>query len=492
MSNEELISTLNEPPQELKRRLNSRLMNMIAIGGSIGTGIFLASGNAIYMAGPGGTMLAYLITGIMVYFLMTSLGEMASYHPSTGSFYLYATKYVDPAFGYALGWNYWYNWAITVASEISAASLVMHFWLPTSSPFLWCTLFLSLVVGFNAISTRGFGEIEYWFSFIKVCVVVVFIFAGALLVVGNAHHPFVGFHNWTLNDGPFHGGALAVFSAFMIAGFSFQGTELIGLAAGESEDPHNAVPKAIKQTFWRILLFFILSIFIITLLLPHTDPRLATSDVQTSPFTLVFKQYGIISAASLMNAVILIAILSAGNSGMYASTRMLWYLAKRGHVPAVFAKVNKRGVPMNALMLTAMVALLAFLSSFFGNGRVYFWLLNASSLSGFIAWFGIALSHYRFRKAYLAQGKDLKDLPYLAKGYPYAPLIALALCVLVILGQNINALTGVHFDWYGVMVSYIGLPVFIMIYLGYKWRHKTQVPALTACDLSTNEEPSVV
>lgn len=491
MSNEELVSTLNEPPQELKRRLNARLMNMIAIGGSIGTGIFLASGNAVYLAGPGGTMLAYLLTGIMVYFLMTSLGEMASYHPSTGSFYLYATKYVDPAFGYALGWNYWYNWAITVASEISAASLVMHYWLPASAPLLWCSVFLALVVGFNAISTRGFGEIEYWFSFIKVCVVVIFILAGALLVIGNANHPSVGFSNWTLNDGPFHGGSLAVFSAFMIAGFSFQGTELIGLAAGESTDPQHAVPQAIKQTFWRILLFFVLSIFIITLLLPHTDPRLANTDVQTSPFTLVFKQYGIASAASLMNAVILIAILSAGNSGMYASTRMLWYLAKRGHVPAIFAKVNKRGVPMYALMLTAMVALMAFLSSLFGNGRVYFWLLNASSLSGFIAWFGIALSHYRFRKAYIAQGKNLKDLPYLAKGYPYAPLIALGLCVVVILGQNINAFTGEHFDWYGILISYIGLPVFLCIYLGYKWIKKTRVPALTECDLSTDEEPSV-
>ncbi len=491
MSNEELVSTLNEPPRELKRRLNARLLNMIAIGGSIGTGIFLASGNAVYLAGPGGTMLAYFITGLMVYFLMTSLGEMAAYLPSTGSFYLYATRYVDPALGYALGWNYWYNWAITVASEISAASLVMHYWLPQSSPFLWCTLFLGLVTAFNATSTRGFGEIEYWFSFIKICVVVFFIIAGFVLVLGIGHHQTVGFQNWVSGDGPFHGGGLAVFSAFMIAGFSFQGTELIGLAAGESTDPHTSVPKAIKQTFWRILLFFILSIFVITLLLPHTDPRLANSDVQTSPFTLVFKEYGITAAASLMNAVILVAILSAGNSGMYASTRMLWYLAKRGHVPAVFAKLNKRGIPMNALLLTASVALLAFLSSLFGNGRVYFWLLNASSLSGFIAWFGIAISHYRFRKAYIAQGLDIKNLPYVAKGYPFAPLLALALCVIIILGQNYQAMMGDHFDWYGMLIAYIGLPIFIGIYISYKIIHKTKMPALTECNLTTVDEPSV-
>lgn len=472
---------------QLKRELNARLLNMIAIGGSIGTGIFLASGNAIYLSGPGGTMLAYLLTGIMVYFLMTGLGEMASYMPSTGSFYIYATKFVDPALGYALGWNYWYNWAITVASEISAASLIMHFWFPDSSPLLWCSLFLGLVVSFNAISARGFGEVEYWFSFIKVSVVIIFIVAGAALIFGATHQAPVGFQYWNEGDAPFHGGMMTVFSAFMIAGFSFQGTELIGIAAGESKDPHIAIPKAIRQTFWRILLFFILSIFIITLLLPHTAKELASSDVQTSPFTLVFKQYGIASAASILNAVILIAILSAGNSGMYASTRMLWYLAKKRHVPKIFARVNDRGVPMPALIATTLVALLAFLSSLFGNGKVYFWLLSASSLSGFIAWFGIAISHYRFRKAYLAQGNKLEDLPYVAKGYPYAPLTALALCVVVIAGQNVQAFMGDNIDWYGIAVSYIGLPVFIGLWLGYKFFHQTRITILSECDLNPEE-----
>ena len=419
-------------PQEhkLQRRLNARILNMIAIGGSIGTGIFLASGSAISMAGPGGTLLAYLITGIMVYFLMTSLGEMAAFMPSTGSFYVYAAKFVDPALGYALGWNYWYNWAITVASEISAASLVMHFWFPDSSPFLWCAAFLSIVVGFNALSARGFGEAEYWFSFVKVSVIIIFIIAGAAMIFGFTNYQPGGFKYWTMGDAPFHGGWLAILSAFMIAGFSFQGTELIGIAAGESKEPEKNIPKAVKQVFWRILLFFVLSIFVISLLLPYTSSELASSDVQLSPFTLVFKKYGITFAASLINGVILIAILSAGNSGMYAATRMLWYLAKKRHISAIFAKVNHRGVPMPALILTTMVAALAFLSSFFGNGRVYFWLLSASSLSGFIAWLGIAISHYRFRKAYLKQGRDLNKLPYLAKGYPYAPLIAFALCLI--------------------------------------------------------------
>lgn len=466
----------------LHRRLNARLLNMIAIGGSIGTGIFLASGNAIYSAGPGGTMLAYLIMGIMVYFLMTSLGEMAAFLPSTGSFYIYAARFVDPALGYALGWNYWYNWALTVASEVAAASLVMHFWFPHSSPFLWSALFLSIFVGLNALSARGFGEAEYWFSFIKVAVIIVFILTGASMIFGITDHHPGNFKYWTMGDAPFHGGWLAIFGAFMVAGFSFQGTELIGVAAGESEDPHINIPKAMKQVFWRILLFFILSILVISFLVPYTSPQLASTDVQMSPFTLIFKHVGVTFAASLMNAVVLTAILSAGNSGMYAATRMLWYLGKKGHVPAVFSKVNKRGVPIPALIATTCVAALAFLSSLFGNGKVYFWLLNASSLSGFIAWLGISISHYRFRKAYIKQGRDLKDLPYVARGYPYAPLLAFALCLIVIGGQNYQAFMGNHIDWLGLLVSYIGLPIFLVLWLGYKWIKKTKIVKLADCD----------
>ena len=466
----------------LQRKLTPRLLNMIAIGGSIGTGIFLASGNSIHMAGPGGTLLAYLLTGIMVYFLMTSLGEMAAFMPSTGSFYLYAAKFVDPALGYALGWNYWYNWAITMASEISAATLVMQFWFPGSPVYLWSSLFLAFFVVFNVISARGIAEAEYWFSLIKVTTIIIFIITALAIVFGLTSYPSVGLKNWTIGDAPFHGGVGALFAAFMIAGFSFQGTELIGIAAGESADPGKSIPKAIKQVFWRILLFFILTIIMIGTLIPYTAPELTSSDVQLSPFTLIFKQIGIVSAASLMNAVILTAILSAGNSGMYAASRMLWYLAEQGHVPAIFARLDKRGVPIYALALTALVAGWTFLASLFGNGKVYFWLLSASSLSGFIAWLGIAISHYRFRKAYVKQGKKLSDLPYVAKGYPYAPLLAFGMCLVIVLGQNYQAFTKDNIDWYGATVSYIGLPIFLALWLGYKWRHRTRIVPLEQCD----------
>lgn len=471
----------------LKRKLTPRMLNMIAIGGAIGTGIFLASGNAIATAGPGGTLVAYALMGLMVYFLMTSLGEMSAFMPSTGSFYVYASRFVDPALGYALGWNYWYNWAITVASEISAASLIMRYWFPDSSPFIWCSLFVLTFFSINALSARAFGEAEYWFSFIKVSTIIIFIIVGLCLAFGT-HDPLsTGFRYWTIGDGPFHNGWTAIFGAIMIAGYSFQGTELIGIAAGESENPGKTIPTAVKQVFWRILLFFILSIFVITLIIPYTSPLLKSADVNVSPFTLVFKEIGIGHAASLMNAVILTAILSAGNSGMYAATRMLWYLSKQGHVPTLFSKVNKRGVPFAALVATTLITLLAFLSSLFGNGTVYFWLLNASSLSGFIAWLGIAISHYRFRKAFLLQKRDLKELPYVARGYPYAPLIAFTMCVIVIGGQNYQAFISKEINWYGLFVSYIGLPIFVLLWLGYKFIKKTSVVNLQTCSLNPKD-----
>ena len=470
----------------LKKSLSTRQISMIAIGGSIGTGIFLASGNTIHSAGPGGALTAYLIMGVMVYFLMTSLSEMSSYLPTTGSFYTYAARFVDPALGFALGYNYWFNWAITVATEISAATLIMQYWFPHAPALLWSVLFWSFFVLTNAFTVRGFGEVEYWLSLIKVVTVVVFILLGTALIFGFAGHSTDGYRYWTMGDAPFHGGWLAAFNAFIIAGFSFQGTELIGIAAGESKDAAHSIPSAMRWVFWRILLFYILTIIVISFLIPYDSNSLIDGSVNASPFTLVFSNAGIQSVAWLMNAVILIAILSAGNSGMYASTRMLWYLAKRGHVPALFSKTTSRGVPLYALMATAVVGMLTFLSSLVGSGQIYMWLLNASSLTGFIAWLGIAVSHYRFRKAYIRQGRSLSELPYLAKGYPYAPLLAFALCFIVIAGQNYMAFTSGHINWEAIAVSYISVPLFLSLWLGYKFIKKTKIVKLEDCDFESD------
>lgn len=465
----------------LKRGLRSRQISMIAIGGCIGTGLFLATGLSIHQAGPGGVMLAFALMGLMVYFLMTSLGEMASFMPTSGSFYTYGAHFFDPAFGFAQGINYWYNWAITIAAELAASAMIMKYWFPAVPAYEWSALFLGLLVTLNLLSVKGFGEAEFWMSFVKVVTVILFIVCGALIATGVIGHHAVGMSNWHIHGAPFHGGFLAVLGVFMVAGFSFQGTELVGVAAGETENPRRSIPRAIKKIFWRILLFNILSIFIISVLIPYTSPLLLHNDVAMSPFTLVFKSSGFHLAAGMMNLVILIAVLSAGNSGMYASTRMLWHLSKKGHAPKLFSRVNRRGVPVWALLATALVGGMAFLTSKFGDGSVYVWLLNASGLSGFITWLGIAMSHYRFRRAYVRQGRDLNALPYRATLFPLGPILAFALCVFVILGQDMALFSG-HVDWHGIVVSYIGLPVFLALWFGYKWWHKTKIVPLEACN----------
>lgn len=476
---------------QLQRGLKARHLTMIAIGGSIGTGLFLASGGSIHSAGPGGALVAYLAISIMVYFLMTSLGEMAAFMPVSGSFSTYATRFVDPSLGFALGWNYWYNWAITIAVELSASALIMKYWFPDTPAIIWSALFLGLLFALNLLSVKAFGESEYWFALIKVVTVIIFIIVGVLMIFGIMGGQAVGFQNFTKGDAPFSGGFMAMLGVFMIAGFSFQGTELVGVAAGESEDPARNIPKAIRQIFWRILLFYILAILIIGLLVPYDNPNLISgdlTDIAISPFTIVFENAGFAFAASVMNAVILTSVLSAGNSGMYASTRMLWNLAKEGKAPKWFAKITRNGVPINALILTALIGALAFLSSLFGEGEVYVWLLNASGMSGFIAWLGIAISHYRFRKAFIAQGRDLSELPYRAKLFPFGPIFAFIICCIVILGQNYSAFMGGTIDWYGVLVSYIGLPLFLIIWLAYKITQKTKLVPLEQVDFSMDEQ----
>lgn len=463
----------------LRRELKARHLTMIAIGGSIGTGLFVASGATVSQAGPGGALLSYALIGIMVYFLMTSLGELAAFMPVSGSFSTYGSRYVEEGFGFALGWNYWYNWAVTIAVDLVASQLVMNYWFPDTPGWIWSALFLGLIFLLNYISVRGFGEAEYWFSLIKVVTVIIFIAVGVLMITGIMRGAeTAGWHNWTIGDAPFAGGFASMIGVAMIVGFSFQGTELIGVAAGESENPGKNIPRAVRQVFWRILLFYILAILVISLIIPYTDPSLLRNevgDIAVSPFTLVFRNAGLLSAAAVMNAVILTAVLSAGNSGMYASTRMLFTLASEGKAPRIFAKLSKGGVPRNALYATTIVAALCFLSSMFGNQTVYLWLLNTSGMTGFIAWLGIAVSHYRFRRGYVSQGLDLKKLPYLSGFFPFGPVFAFVLCLIITLGQNYQAFLKDTIDWGGVAATYIGLPLFLIIWFGYKLTKGTKV-----------------
>ena len=469
----------------VQRNLKTRHVTMIALGGCIGTGLFMTSGSTISKAGPGGGLVAYIAMGLMVYFLMTSLGELATNLPVSGSFATYNARYVDPALGFAMGWNYWFNWAITVAVDISTAALLIQYWLPKSPGWIWSLLVLIVIFLINALTVSTFGETEYWLSIIKVTTVIIFLIIGFAMIFGIMNGPAVGLKNFTYKKAPFVGGIPAIINVFLIAGFSFQGTELIGVTAGESKDPKKAVPKAINDVFWRILLFYILSIFIIAALIPYTSPNLlsaANGNIAVSPFTLVFKRAGLAFAASFMNAVVLTSVLSSANSGAYASTRMLYSLAQDKYAPQIFAKTTKGGIPFYALLATILVSLLTFTTSIFGQ-KIYMWLVAASGLTGFIAWVGIALSHYRFRRAFIKQGHQLSELKYHAKLFPLGPIIALILCIIVIGGQNIEAF--VKWDWQQIGITYISVPLVLILYFGYKWKHHTKIIPLDEIDVSS-------
>ncbi|KAG0097798.1 hypothetical protein BGZ93_001949 [Podila epicladia] len=476
----------------LQRNLQARHLTMISLGGTIGTGLFLASGSSIAIAGPGYSQIAYSLIGTMVFCFMSSLGEMATYLPITGSINAYGTRFFDPALGFMLGWVYWFSWSVTLATELVASSVIISYWisLETCPGWVWALVFIVILTSLNLTSVKAYGETEYWLSLIKVLAVVVFIIVGFLYIGGAIGTPIPGAPNpgpEIFNMDPFKGGFVALFNIFLNAGFSFQGAELVGIAAGETKNPRKNVPRAIRQVFWRILMFYVLTILIIGMTIPHNDPSLANEDgdIKSSPFTRVFVQAGIEVGGDIMNAVILVAILSAGNSGLYASSRALHTLSQEGNAPAFFGYVNRYGVPVYCVLATSLVGCLAFIVSLpqIGQGEAYSWLLALASTTGFIAWLGIAFCHLRFRMAYKAQGRSLNDLPFVSNLYPFGPIYTIAVCLIILLGQGYTAFAPFNIKLF--LSAYVTLPFIAILYLGNKFWCKTKILRLVDVDLDT-------
>lgn len=454
--------------QMLAKKLETRHINMIALGGSIGTGIFLASGIAIATAGPGGAILSYLLISIMVFFLMTSLGELSTYKPTTGSFNEYSELYVDKSFGYAMGINYWFNWALTIASEISAAVILIKFWFPNASDLMVSGGLLALIAVFNVFSVKLYGEVEYILSFVKVATIIVFIILGILIISGTPGH---GIPNLHIGDAPFHKGLDGFLGVFLATGFAFQGCEIVGITAGEARDPQKSIPSAIKKVFWRLALFYILAMVIIALLVPYNSPSLMVqNDVKASPFTLVFSHYFHSGyAANILNFVILTAVVSAANASVYTSSRTLWYMAHRGQVPRIFEKITKSGIPISALIASLAFGAIVLVTSFVKSGELFNFLVNVSSSTGFITWFGISISHYLFRKRILKG--DTSKLIYKALWFPFGPIFSMVLVAIITLGQ-FYTFNG-DYSLTNISAAYGALFLFFLAFLYHKlWRSK--------------------
>lgn len=466
----------------LKRGLKSRHLSMIAIGGSIGTGLFLAMGGTIRDAGPGGAFVAYAIMGIVVYFMMTSLGEMATRLPIPGAFTAYAEKFIDPAWGFTNGYAYWFGSCMTVTAELIAGAIIVKYWFPGTNTSLWAILFLAVLLALNLFSVKGFGEAEYWFAGIKVVVTIIFLIVGVLMIIGimkgTGSH---GFENWTLEDpssgekAPFIGGIGGVIGIFMVAAFSFSNTEIVGLSAAESENPKKDVPKAIKNVFWRLLIFYLGTIIVVATLIPFTEPTLleaAEDNVAASPFTMIFQRAGLAAAASVMNAVILTSVLSCGNSSMYSASRTLQHMAEAGSAPKFFAHISKNGVPVRCVLVTALVAASAFFASLFGDGVAYTAAYSLCGIAGIYNWLTISVAHYRFRKGFLKQGHSLDELAYSSPFFPYGQLFAIIVCVVVCFGANYTVFQ--DFSWFNFITCYAIIPLSVIMFFIYKKVKKTK------------------
>lgn len=438
---------------QLRRSLRQRHLTMIAIGGSIGTALFLSTGYALNQGGPGGIVLAYFIVAVLVFFVIMGLGEMATWLPCAGSFQTFTSKLVNPAFGFAVGWSYWFSWAVTVGIEIVASALIMKFWFPNVPGWIWSTIFIFIVLGLNLLSARAYGEAEFWFASIKVIAVVVFLIVGIALMAGAlGGHTAVGFTNFSQAvGGIFPHGMGAVIGVTFTAVFCFLGTEIVSIAAGEGANPEIAVPKAVKTVFIRVVIFYIGATFMVAALIPWQE---GTLDV--SPFTFTFTKIGVPAAATIMNVVVLTSTMSCANSGLYASSRMLFSMAREGKAPALFGRVNQRGVPVPALLMTGAMGGFAFLTAFLPSDKVYLLLVAAASLAVLFAWIGAAWSHFNFRK-YMAKEGKLDEIKFKAPLYPAGPIIAIIMCIGVIIGQ--------FFDPTARQTAFIGVPLFIIVWI---------------------------
>ncbi|KAI8363838.1 amino acid permease/ SLC12A domain-containing protein [Choanephora cucurbitarum] len=453
----------------LQRGLKARHIQMISLGGTIGTGLFMASGKAISGAGPGGALVSYGIVGILIFCVMMSLGEMAAYLPVSGSFAHFAKRFVDPSLGFMLGWIYWVNWSIGVAVELTGVAMIMEYWVKSIPSVVWSIICLFLLVLINVFSVKGYGEIEYWISFVKVLTIIVFIIVGICVNTGATGGEHIGVSNFHLAGGAFPFGFLGIFNVFITAAFSFNGVEIVGITAGESQNPHKTVPAAVKQVFFRIVLFYILSILIIGLNIPYTDPDLlkGSGNIAVSPFTLVFKKAGASWAADLMNAIILITMISAGNSGVYSSSRTLLALAEDGTAPRVFKRINRWGIPIWSVLTTCAVGCLAFLTSLQSSGVVFNWLTALPSVAGLIVWVTISVTHIRFRMGLKAQGRSLTSLPYVAPFFPYGDLFVIVVGCIVIAGQGYQTfLPPIKAE--NCVAAYISVMFAIVLYFGHK------------------------
>jgi yeast amino acid transporter len=463
-----------------KRGIKSRHAQMLAIGGTIGTGLFVGTGQALALCGPAFLFCAYLLICILVYSIATATTEMATYMPLRGtSMAYYANRLVSPSLGFALGWLYWYTWSISVAYEITAAAVVVDYWPNDVHVAVWISIMMVVVIALNFFPVRIYGETEFWFASIKIFTIIgLLILSVVLFFGGGPNHQRLGFWYWQdpgATKEYLVKGSAGRFCAFLYACvyscFSFNfAPELLVLTAGEMEAPRKNLPKAAMRFFWRLILFYALGALAISVICRSDADGLTAggSGAAASPWVIGIKNAGIRGLDSVINAVIITTAWSSANSILYMSSRTLMSMAVTGNAPRIFARCNRYGVPYYAVMASSLFAPFAYLSVGSTSSTAFNWFISIVNTSGFISWVCCCLIFFQFRRACAAQGIAKSDLPYTSKVQPYGAWVGLFAFGLFGLLNGFSVFFPGKFTASGFITSYLGIPVFFILYIGHR------------------------
>ncbi|KKK14938.1 proline-specific permease [Aspergillus rambellii] len=477
-----------------QRRLRNYQVVMIGFCSGIGTGLFVGTGAAYATAGPAGLLLAYSVVGLVLWCVMQSIAELATLFPTAGSFPHWATRFIDPSVGFSLAISYGYCYTIAIASEVSAAAVIVSFWTDLT-PAVVITVGLVLILVINLMNVRFYGESEVIAGAVKVLCFVGLIIVAIVITAGGApNHETIGFrfwHNpgaWTNFNGitGSTGHFLGFLSALVNASFSFVGVETVVISAAESVDPHHAIPKAARRVTFRIAFFYILGALLISLVVSpsNSDLTSGTGNANSSPWVIAINQAGITALPSIVNACILISAWSAGNSYCWVGSRMILAMTTDRQLPQIFARVTKNGVPYVAVIASWLFGPLAYLS--LGSGgpaQAFTWLLNLSTIAGLIAWATLCFSYIRFHDALKAQGVSRDTFPWKAPFQPYAAWVGFIGSVIITLVAGFPVFLKGSWSTSNFIASYIGIPIFIVPIIGWKLVKRTKFARAAEIDL---------
>ncbi|WP_395688953.1 amino acid permease [Aestuariivirga sp.] len=438
-----------------QRAIGVRQMRLLALGSTIGVGLFLGSASAIKLAGPS-ILLGYAVAGLVAFLVLRALGEMALHSPVTGSFAQYATNYVSPFVGYLVGWGYWLYWSIIAIAEVTAVGIYMEYWFPGSPQWIWALSAIVFMGGINLTAAKVFGEFEFWFALIKVATILIMIALGAFVIIfgfPGVWQP-AGISNLTSHGGFAPNGLLGLVFAMQMVIYAYVGVEMIGIAAGEAKSPETTIPMAIDSFVWRIIIFYVGSLFVILSIFPWNE-----IGVNGSPFVQVFEGMGLKTAAGVINFVVITAALSSCNGGIFSSGRILHTLSSNGHAPSTFGVLSKSGVPARAMYMTIFVLFIGVLLNYFIPSHAFEYLTAAVTFIGILIWMTILYTHWRFRQDQAAKGQPLAawNMPV----WPFSAVFAalfLAGVVVILIASEATRITVV-----------VGMALLVLIAIGYRF-----------------------